>query len=108
MGRIRKLLVQYLTKKLLKALTPEDVLTFSNRGWFLNNRKLAPDEIGELKEQARNFRESFLWNVIRRDIEYAAFVTGRKAKTDEENLASHYMFYNLDVIERFLENCTKL
>lgn len=105
---IKKTLVQYLAKHLLKAITEDDVLRMTNKGWFLHKRKLGSDEIEHLKEEAKSFKESILWKMMSKDIEYIAFVTGRKAKTDDENLACHYMFYNLDIIERYLNNCSKL
>jgi hypothetical protein len=107
-GRIRRKVLQYLTRNLLKALTEEDVLSMTNRGWFVNRRALSPEEIANLKDEARAFETSTLWAYMSKDIEYVAFVRGRKAKTDEENLACHYMFYNLDIIAQYIRNCRKL
>lgn len=106
--KLKRKLLQYLTRNLLKALTEEDVLTITNKGWFLNRRKLAPEEVAHIKAEATDFEKSLLWTLMRKDIEWAAFVLGRKAKTDEENLACHYMFYNLDIMERYLRNVNKL
>ena len=107
-GRLRWKVLQYLTRNLLKALTSDDVLSITNRGWFLGKRKLADEEVANLKDEAKAFERSLLWKLMSRDIEYAAFVRGRKAKTDDENLACHYMFYNLDIIEQYIRNCRKL
>lgn len=105
---IKRKLVKYLTKNLLVALTDDDILLMTNKGWFLNKRKLSPEELGELKQEAMDFKKSALWQLMQRDLEYHAFLRGRKAQTDEDNLACHYLFYNLDLIQQYINNCSKL
>ena len=108
MRKLKHKLIQFLTKHLLKAVNEDDILRITNKGWFLNKKKLTPEEVSYLKEEANSFNESLLWKLMSREIEYVAFIRGRKSKTDEDNLACHYMFYNLDLIQKYLENCKKL
>lgn len=105
---LKRKLLQYLTKNLLKAVNEDDVLRMTSEGWLLNNRKFAPEELSQLGDDARSFQQSFLWKLMRKDVEYTAFVRGRQALTDRDNDACHYMFYNLDILEKFLNNCAKL
>jgi len=101
-------LVQHLTKNLLKAVTKDDILLITNNGWVSRGRVLSPDEKQLIQDEAKTLLDSVLWQYLSKEIEYVAFVRGRKAKNDEDNLACHYMFYNLDLIETFLERCKKL
>ena len=71
---------------------------------MLGKVKLTPELIVSLREEAKAMRDSELWEFMRKELEYVAFVRGRKSITDEDNLATHYMFYNLDIMENFLEN----
>lgn len=105
--KLKFLIISYLTKNLLKALTKDDILVMTNRGWYVNRHKLTSDEMVSLREEAKAFMGSTLWSLMLRDLEYQAFVRGRKAKTNEDNLACHYMFYNLDLIEQYIKNCIK-
>lgn len=108
MKYIKKLLVQYLTRKLLKAVSSEDIITITSRGWVTENRTLTQEERQQIKMEAQDLADSTLWKYLSKELEYAAFVRGRKATNDEDNMACHYMFYNLDLIEQFLERCRKL
>src|SRR3990167_7208953 len=104
---LKKRLIQYLTKHLLKAVNEDDILRITSQGYLLRKRRLTPEEVISLKEEAKSIRESALWSMMKSEVEYVAFVTGRKAKTDTDNLASHYLFYNLDLLDKFLENLSR-
>jgi hypothetical protein len=93
---------------LLRAVNEEDLLLITNHGWVSRGRKLSAEEKAEIKAQANDFADSLLWEYISKELEYAAFVRGRKAMTDRDNDASHFMFYNLDLIQQFLKRCQNL
>ncbi len=103
----KKVLLQYLTKHLLKAVNEDDLLRITSEGYLLKNRKLTPEEIVNIKEEAKSIRESEIWELMKTEMEYVAFIRGRKSKTDEDNLATHYLFYNIDLMQQFLNNIIK-
>ena|SRR3990167_3819957 len=105
---LKKLLLRTLTKNLLKVVNEDDLLVITNQGWVSKGRRLTPEEKAEIKAQANEFSQSLLWEFISKELEYQAFVRGRKATTDRENDACHLMFYNLDIIEKFLIRCRTL
>lgn len=107
MKYINRNLIQYLTRHLLKAVNEDDVLRITSNGYLFKKRKLTPLEIKDLKEEAKSFKDSAFWEFMKSELEYVAFIRGRRAKTDEENLATHYLFYNIDLIEQFLNNMGK-
>jgi len=107
MKYLKKIILMYITKNLLKMVNEDDVLKVTSKGYLLRNRKLTPEEVASLREEAKIFRESELWTLMRTELEWVAFVRGRKSKTNEDNLATHYLFYNVDIIEQFLRNLGK-
>ena len=107
MKYFKRKILQYLTRNLLKAVNEDDILRITSQGYLLRNRKLTPEEIISIKEEAKSIRESELWRLMTTELEYVAFIRGRKAKTDEDNLATHYLFYNIDLMQQFLNNIIK-
>lgn len=102
-------LIRHLTRNYLAALTEEDILTMSNRGWFLNKRKLSQEEIAELKDEAQALKDSVLWRLMMRDIKYSANVRMfEKGSIDGNNIFGRAMLYNLELLNSFIENCRKL
>lgn len=109
MGRLKRLLIQYLVKNLLKALTEEDIITMTNRGWFLKNRKLSGEEVTQIKEEAHSFGQSVLWKLIANEIRYDANLRMFEKSAEEGNsVFGRAMLYNLELIEKFINRCTKL
>ena len=100
-------LLQYLTKNLLKMVTEDEILRITSEGFMVNKRKLEVDEIHALRAEAREFKESMVWKFMCNELEYVAFVRGRKSTTDMDNYGTHAMFYNLDLMQKFLDNLSK-
>jgi hypothetical protein len=81
----------------------------TNRGWSYRGRRLSPEEVSQLKEEARTFGDSLLWQMISSEIKYVAQVRMfEKAAIELENtLFGRAMLYNIQIIETFIKN-TKL
>ena len=99
--------MQWLTRHLLKMVTEDDIIRITSDGYLLNGRKLPPEVVSSLKAEAREIKESELWKYMCNELEYVAFVRGRKSTTDMDNYATHSMFYNLDLLNQFLNNLAK-
>ena len=109
MGRLKRRLVQYLVKNLLAAVSEEDILTITNRGWFLKNRKLTEEEITQLKEEAYSFRDSVLWGLMSKEVKHLANLQMFEKGVKEENTVfGRAMLYNLQLIQLFIDRCSKL
>ena len=104
---IKKRILYFLTKHLLKAVNEDDILSITSDGYLLRNRKLTPEEIISIREEARSIRESELWKLMKTEIGFVAYIRGRRAKSDDDNLACHYMFLNLEIMQNFLDNMSK-
>ena len=113
MGGIKKTIVRkvvnYLTRHLIRALTEDDILIITNNRYFLGKRKLTDEEIGTLKQEAKDFSKSFLWELMRRDIQFLAYMRGsRKAKDANDIIFSNAMYYDLEIIETFINRIKQL
>ena len=96
----------WLVKNLLKAVHEDELLTTTSRGWYVGSRRLRPDEISLLKQEARELKGSYLWRLMSRDIKYIAYLRAtNKARTSEDLLYSNAMYYNLELLETFISKC---
>ena len=106
---LRRKLIQYLVRNLLAAIPEEAVLTVSNRGWFLNKRKLSPEEVAHLAETCRSFQESEVWKLVHNEIRYLANLQMFEKGIKEENTVfGRAMLYNLEIMEKFLVMCGRM
>ena len=104
-GRLKNYLLTRLTKRLLRIVTEEDILRISGKDFLVGERKLTPEEIAALKEEARTLKDSFLWRMMTREIEYLAFLKmSYRAARPEDIIHGNAMFYSLDMLRKYLKN----
>lgn len=105
MGRIKHIVINKLTKHLLKALTEDDILQMTNEGYLVNGRKLTVGEMRQLEDEAKELQGSYLWKLMTRELEFHAFRRmSDQARTDGDIVFGKAMFYNLSLLRRFLKN----
>ena len=108
-GRIKNWLINYLTGNLLKAVSEEDILRITNKGFFINKRKLTPEEIATLKDEADSLSNSFLWKIMTKDVEFMAFLQMSKQATKPDDIIfGKAMFYSLKILRDYLERLKTL
>lgn len=106
---MRRWLIRQLTKRLLVALTEEDVLMITNKGWFVKNHKLTPEEVSQLKDEVRGFKDSVLWKLMSNEIRLLANTQMfEKGISEKETMFGRAMLYNLQLLETFITRCTRL
>src|SRR3990167_8134573 len=94
-----------LTKHLLKAVHEEELLVFTNKGWYINHKRLTEEQVATLREEAREFQDSFLWRLMSHEIKFMAYLRGsNKARMPEDLIFSSAMYYDLELLEKFLKN----
>ena len=100
--------IDRLTTKLLKAVSEKDILTMSSEGYLYHSRKLSQEEIAELKDEARMLKDSFLWKLMVKEVEYMAYMrmTYHAKMTDGINdiIFGKALFYSVDLMRKFLKN----
>lgn len=101
---LRKKVVQYLVKNLLVAVQTDDLLIPTNKGLYIGNRKLEPDEVSQLKEDAKMIQESFLWTRVRAEVKFVANLRMfEKSAEGDSSIFGRAMLYNFEIIEQFLD-----
>ncbi len=106
---LRKRLVQYLVRNLLAAVTEDDILRVTSRGWFHKQQKLSPEEVQQLKEDAHSFGDSVLWNYMRNEVRYLANLSMfEKGISVEATIFGRAMLYDIELLEKFLSRCKSL
>lgn len=108
-GRVLHLVTFWLVKDLLKAVHEDEILTQKGNGWYIGERRLPQEELSFLKEEAKHFRDSYLWRLMSKEIRFMAYLRATsKARTNEDLIYSGAMYYNLELLETFMANCKNL
>lgn len=106
---LRHIVINYLTKHLLKAVTIEEVLQISGKEWILGRHNFSKEEMMELKEEARSFESSLLWKLMIRELKYSATLQRYdKAKTADDMIFGKSMLYAISLMEIFIKNIKQL
>lgn len=94
---------------MLVALTNDDLLTILNGNVYFGGRKLTAEEILQVKEDARQFKDSYIWKLISNEVRYQANLRMfEKGIIPENTTFGRAMLYNIEVIETFLNQSKKL
>ena len=103
-GRIKKFIINYLTHHLLKAVSEEDILQITSGVYLHSNHTFTQEEIATLKDEAHILKDSFLWKLMTKEVEYIAFLRMTvKAQTPDDIIFGKACFYSIDLMKKFLE-----
>lgn len=109
MKRLRLFFVNYLTRHLVKAIGEEDIITITGKRYFINRRKLSEEEMDMLKAQAESFLDSDLYRLMKKDVEFQAYLRmGAKATVPEDITFGKAVFYALSLIDQYLQRMKSL
>lgn len=91
-----------------RPITEDEILVQTTKGWSIGGRKLRAEEVTALRDDARHFLDSVLWQVMRKDIHYVAYLRATNKATNEKDiLYANAMYADLVQIEKFLKQCAK-
>ena len=109
MRKLKAQFIQYLVKNLLVGVNEDDILQITSLGWFLNKRKLTPEEVAFLKEEAKSIQESSLWGLMHKDVRYMANLRMfEKGLVPENTLFGRAMLYDLELLRQYVDRFTNL
>ena len=109
MKKLRHIVTNWLTQKLLKAVTADEVLVLSGKDWLVGKRKLTNSEILDLKEEANSFTSSELYRLLKKEIRYQATLQRfDKAVVADDMLYGKAMLYNFELIDKYISNIASL
>lgn len=103
--RLKHFVIEYLTRHLLKAPSGEDVLrVVGNRTVSQGKRKLSKEELAVLREEATALKDSLLWRYMKHELEWLASLRrGAHCTQPGDVTFGSAMFYNLDLMQKFLD-----
>lgn len=107
--RIRHIVIMYLTRRLLKAVTEDQVLEIASKQWLVGTKKLSPGEILDLKQEAKSLRESGLYRLLIAEIRNKATLQRYdQAITADDMIFGKAMLYDFDLIQKFIRKVSQL
>lgn len=109
MGRLRHIVIQYLVKKLLKAITVEEILQYTDQQWIVENRSLSRDELMMLQEDADRLLSSSLWKYMQKELTWLANQRMfDQSKNNDDIVFGKAMLYNQFLQSQFLKRMKNL
>ena len=88
MTRIKRLILRYLIRDILRAITIEDLLRVEKGVVFIGNRQLDQEELTNLKSEAKSFERSLLWKLMLNNLYWIAnfkMIRGTDRERDMDN-----------------------
>jgi hypothetical protein len=101
---LQRHLSRFLVKETFNCIEAEDIL----RDWKFKGEELSPAQINTLKSQAKTFKESVLWKVLKNELlwqgQQAGFV---KSKTEADMIAGKLLIFMMNEIDAKLDSIVK-
>ena len=109
-NKIRHFVIRYFTNKLLHAVTSDDLLQQNHNGeWHIGAKKLKPEDIERLAEDAEMLERSLVWKLILNNIYWLALLKcSKQANNEYDTMFGKAMAYDIDIIEEFIEKLKML
>lgn len=86
-----------------------EVLQLTSRGWYIGKHKLSGPEVSALKAEALDFQKSYLWQLMRRDVHYVAYLQSTTKRASElDAVYGGAMYRCLSILEEFIKQCQTL
>lgn len=91
--------------KLFNAVGPDDILRIKSKNvFYFQDRELSESEVHQIREEATVLRESKLWTILQKDLQYQAnnkmFL---KSETALDLMAGKLLLWYIDVIDSRLK-----
>jgi hypothetical protein len=106
---LRNIVIKYLTRNLLKAVTRDDVIQMTATEWMVGKRKLTQEEVKLLRDEARSLRESMLLKYLIRELKYGVTLQRYdEATTADDMIFGKAMAYSISEIEVFIKRLSEV
>lgn len=106
---MKKLILKWAVRHLLKAVTMDDLLRNEDGKVFIGKRVLDAEEIRTLKSQAKVFEKSLIWELMIGNLYWIANFKMMKAADKEiEMVNGRMMTLCIDTIEDFMTKLKEL
>jgi len=106
--KLSSLILNYLSRHLVKRVTDEDVLKITQHGWFVGKYKLSLDEVDRMKMEADYILNSLAWKFAKTGLESEAWSKMAPPDNGQALIMGQSMFYNLSIIEKYFRQIKAL
>lgn len=106
---LQKHLAQFLITT-FNTISEEDILKITApNAWEHKGKRLTEGQVNALRDQAKLFRDSPLWNVLKAELRWLAYQTAYvKSKTEADQVAGKLLHYLTDVVDGKLKKMTEV
>lgn len=109
MRKLKNFVITYITRNLLLAITEEDILRKTSKGYMCGKLKLTHADLQILKQEAEALKESLLWKMMQRELTWLSNQRMfDKSASNDDILFGKAMLWNQKQQQDFLENLSKL
>lgn len=107
---LQRKFIKFLTKHLFNSLTEEDILKAGDRGSIIyKGRNLTKKEIQQITKDAREFKNSIIWKLLKEDATYQAQQRMfRKSENLNDIYAGKLMLHSIDIIDKTISKVSNL
>src|SRR3990167_10572582 len=91
-------LAQFLTSEVFNTVSEEDILRQTKEGWLRKGHLLTDGEVKLLKKEAKGFRESKFYEILKAELHYHARQGLNKAQSENDIISAKLLSYFVDMI----------
>jgi hypothetical protein len=112
---LQKNLARFLVKEIFNMVSEEDLLRIVRSKspvksdiWYFKGEELPTVQVETLKSQAKGFKDSVLWDILKRELHWHAQQKGlEKSQTESDLIAAKVMLFIVDVIDSKLKSMSQ-
>src|SRR3990167_5571979 len=94
--RLKLFVIDYISRRHVRAVTLDDIITITSKGWFVSTYRLSEEEIKSLKDQAATILKLPIWKFMKDDLEWQAWNRMAPPKVPDDIIFGSAMFYSID------------
>jgi hypothetical protein len=105
----QKWFIKFIVKDIFHTITVDDIFKVDKNGnWTFKGKEMDLETVAKLKVQAANFKDSFLWKILKSELQWSAAKTLLEKGTTETDIrVAQIQGYLTQVIDRKLDDLTK-
>jgi hypothetical protein len=105
---LQKLFIRFLVKDVFHTISADDIFKVKNGKWTFKGREMDVDTVAKIKVQAAHFKDSFIWQILRSELQWSAAKTLLESgRTETDIRVAQIQGYLTQVVDKKLEELSK-
>lgn len=107
---LQKRWIRFLVKDLFNTISDDNILKIvSEKEVYYRKKLLNAEQLGTIKQEAKDFSGSLIWKLIKNEAKYSANLRMyEKGISDEDILAGKLVLYTIEIFDRKLNDISNL